>query len=79
MLNTNKNSSDGSPVRMRGTNTGLVDSGENVFSKMLSTPFDYSTGISAITNMMDSMGFKIAVSGKTVYVGKRDGHLAQSF
>ena len=60
-------------------NTGLVDSGENVFSKMLSTPFDYSGGFSAITNIMDSMGFKIAVSGKTVYVGKRDGHLAQSF
>ena len=60
-------------------NTGLVDSGENVFSKMLSTPFDYSAGISAITNIMDSMGFMIVVSGKTVYVGKRDGHLAQSF
>ena len=27
---------------------------------------------------LDSIGFKIAVSGKTVYVGKRDGHLAQS-
>ena len=30
-------------------------------------------------NVLDSIGFKIAVSGKTVYVGKRDGHLAQSF
>ena len=60
-------------------NTGLVDSGENVFSKMLSTPFEYSAGISAITTIMDSMGFMIAVSGKTVYVGKRAGHLAQSF
>ena len=29
--------------------------------------------------MMDSMGFKIAVSGNTVYVARRDGHLSQSF
>ncbi len=59
--------------------TGLVDSAENVFATMFSTPFDYSGGISTITNMMDSMGFKIAVSGNTVYVAKRDGHLSQSF
>ena len=60
-------------------NTGLVDSAESVFATMLSTPFDYSGGISTITNMMDSMGFKIAVSGNTVYVARRDGHLSQSF
>ena len=60
-------------------NTGLVDSAESVFATMFSKPFDYSGGVSVITNMMDSMGFKIAVSGNTVYVAKRDGHLAQSF
>ena len=60
-------------------NTGLVDSAENVFASLMATPFDYSAGFSAITNMMGSMGFKMAVSGNTVYVGKRDGHLAQSF
>ena len=60
-------------------NTGLVDSGENAFSALISNPFDYSAGFSAITNLMDATGFKIAVSGETVYVGKRDGHLAQSF
>ena len=60
-------------------NTGLVDSGESVFAALISKPFDYSAGFSTITNLMDSMGFKIAVSGNTVYVAKRDGHLAQSF
>jgi len=59
-------------------NTGLVDSADNVLATMFSTPFDHSGGASAIANMMDSMGFEIAVSGKTVYVGKRDGHLSQS-
>ena len=60
-------------------NTGLVDSAENVFATMFSKPFDYSGGISTVTNLMDSMGFKIAVSGNTVYVARRDGHLSQSF
>ncbi len=60
-------------------NTGLVDSAENVLATMFSAPFDYSGGISTLTNMMDSMGFKIAVSGDTVYVARRDGHLSQSF
>ncbi len=60
-------------------NTGLVDSAENIFATMFSKPFDYSGGASVIANMMDSMGFKIAVSGETVYVARRDGHLSQSF
>ena len=47
-------------------NTGLADAGET---------------IQAIADIEDQgvIGFKIAVSGKTVYVGKRDGHLLQSF
>ena len=53
--------------------TGLVDETEPVF------PFDYSAQASTSMNVLDSIGFKIAVSGKTVYVGKRDGHLSQSF
>ena len=55
--------------------TGLIDTAEFNF------PFDYSDsdGASASMNLPDSIGFKIAVSGSTVYVGKRDGHLAQSF
>ena len=60
-------------------NTGLVDSAENIVATMFSKPFDYSGGASVIANMMDSMGFKIAVSGDTVYVARRDGHLSQSF
>ena len=53
--------------------TGLVDETELAF------PFDYSAEASTSMNLLDSIGFKIAVSGKTVYVGKRDGHLFQSF
>lgn len=47
-------------------NTGLADAGETIQS---------------IADIEDqgAIGFKIAVSGKTVYVGKRDGHLVQSF
>ena len=60
-------------------NTGLVDSAENILATMFSKPFDYSGGASVIFSMMDSMGFKIAVSGDTVYVARRDGHLSQSF
>jgi hypothetical protein len=53
--------------------TGLIDETELAF------PFDYSAEASTSMNVLDSIGFKIAVSGKTVYVGKRDGHLSQSF
>ena len=47
-------------------NTGLAEAGESIHS---------------IADIEDqgSLDFKIAVSGKTVYVGKRDGHLLQSF
>ena len=46
--------------------TGLVDEGESTHS---------------LSDLEDqgSIDFKIAVSGETVYVGKRDGHLLQSF
>ena len=47
-------------------NTGLADEGESIHS------------IAGIEDQ-GSLDFKIAVSGKTVYVGKRDGHLLQSF
>ena len=53
--------------------TGLIDETEFDF------PVDYSAEASTAMNALDSIGFKIAVSGSTVYVGKRDGHLAQSF
>ena len=53
--------------------TGLIDETEINF------PFDYSVEASTSINVLDSIGFKIAVSGSTVYVGKRDGHLFQSF
>ena len=53
--------------------TGLIDTVEPVF------PVDYSAEAFDSMDALDAMGFKIAVSGKTVYVGKRDGHLSQSF
>ena len=59
--------------------TGLVDKGENFISSLMSTPFDYSAGTSLFSDVFNSMGFKLAVASKTVYVGKRDGHLSQSF
>ena len=61
------------PDMTKWYDTGLIDETESVF------PFDYSAEASTSINVRDSIGFKIAVSGKTVYVGKRDGHLAQSF
>ena len=49
--------------------TGLVDEGAPIYS------------IDGLDKLTDAslMQFKLAVLGKTVYVGKRDGHLFQSF
>ena len=47
-------------------NTGLADAGESIRS------------LAALEDQ-GSVDFKIGVSGKTIYVGKRDGHLLQSF
>ena len=60
------------PGMVEWHDTGLVDETEFAFP-------DYSAEVSVSMDILDSMGFKIAVSGETVYVGKRDGHLAQSF
>ena len=46
--------------------TGLVDEGESTYA------FSEFRDLAAI-------GFRMAMSGSTVYVGKRDGHLFQSF
>ena len=53
--------------------TGLVDETELAF------PVDYFAKAAVSLDALVSMGFKIVVSGKTVYVGKRDGRLSQSF
>jgi RNA polymerase sigma factor (sigma-70 family) len=47
-------------------NTGLVDEAEAIFTF-------------ADLNDLTSAGFELAVSGRTVYVGKRNGHLFQSY
>ncbi len=60
-------------------NTGLVDEGEDAFASLLSSPDSYSADVATAHDSITSMGFKIAVSGSTVYVGKREGHLFQSF
>ena len=39
----------------------------------------YSAEYAEATDLLQSLGVKLAVSGKTLYVGKRDGHLFQSF
>ena len=60
-------------------NTGLVDKGKDPFASLFSGPFDYSADASTAYDTINSSGFKIAVSGSTVYIGKREGHLFQSF
>ena len=57
-------------------NTGLIDETEppSFFSVL-----DYSANVSEGLDLFDAFNFKLAVSGKTVYVGKQDGHLVQSF
>ena len=60
-------------------NTGLVDEGEDAFAFLLSSPDSYSADVATAHDSITSMGFKIAVSGSTVYIGKREGHLFQSF
>ena len=54
--------------------TGLKDEAEPPNLSNL-----YSGEYTEATDLLQSLGVKLAVSGKTVYVGKRDGHLAQSF
>ena len=60
-------------------NTGLVDTGEDSFASLFSSPDTYSADVATSFDAITAMGFKIAVSASTVYVGKRDGHLFQSF
>ncbi len=59
--------------------TGLEDKSESTISRLLPTTFDYSDSYFDIFNNFGNMGFKIAVLGNTVYVGKGDGQLAQSW
>ena len=59
--------------------TGLEDKSESTISRLFTTTFDYSESYSSIINNFGNIGLKIAVSGNTVYVGKGDGHLAQSW
>ncbi|MXY99802.1 PQQ-like beta-propeller repeat protein [Candidatus Poribacteria bacterium] len=54
--------------------TGLKDEAEPPNLSNL-----YSGEYAETTNLIQSLSVKLAVSGKTVYVGKRDGHLFQSF
>lgn len=60
-------------------NTRLVDTGEDPFASLLSSPDTYSADVAAAHDAITAMGFKIAVSGSTVYIGKREGHLFRSF
>ena len=55
-------------------NTGLKDEAEPPDLSNL-----YSGEYAEMTDLLESLGVKLAVSGKTLYVGKRDGHLFQSF
>ena len=54
--------------------TGLKDEAEPPDLSNL-----YSGEYAEATNLIQSLGVKLAVSGKTLYVGKRDGGLFQSF
>lgn len=59
--------------------TGLEDKTESTTSRLLTKPFDYSESYYSFFNSLRKTGFKIAVSDNIVYIGKRDGHLAQSW
>ena len=54
--------------------TGLKDEAEPPSLSNL-----YSAEYAEANDLLQSLGVKLAVSGKTLYVGKRDGHLFQSF
>ena len=54
--------------------TGLKDEAEPPNLSNL-----YSGEYAEVTDLLQSLGVKLAVSGKTLYVGKQDGHLMQSF
>ena len=54
--------------------TGLKDEAEPPNLSNL-----YSAEYAEANDLIQSLGVKLAVSGKTLYVGKQDGHLMQSF
>ena len=60
-------------------NTGVMDKMKLPERRRRATMSnDYPNGISSFLVSPDLMSFKIAVSGETIYVGKRDGHLMHS-
>ncbi len=60
-------------------NTGVMDKMKQPDRRHRATMSnDYPIGISSFFVSPDLMSFKIAVSGETIYVGKRDGHLMHS-
>ena len=69
MWNISTNSSDGDHGTSEWYDTGLIDEEARKARDKLRYPDD----------LIDTTSFKLAVSGETVYVGKRNGHLMQSF
>ena len=57
--------------------TGLIDETKPMSPFHPFGPFGYPTDLSSLLEFQ--IGFKLAVSGKTIYVGNRQGHIFQSF
>ncbi len=58
--------------------TGIIDLTKPKLPPNLYDTMKNSTGISALIDIHKAIGFKLAVSGKNIYVGKHDGHLFYS-
>ena len=59
--------------------TGIVDETMTDLPFNLFNPKDFPSDLSEIMEMQKSIGFKLAVSGKSIYVGKQNGDLFRSY
>ncbi len=59
--------------------TGIVDETMTDLPFNLFNPKEFLNDLSDIMEMQKSIGFKLAVSGKTIYVGKQNGNLLRSY
>ncbi len=66
------------PGQTEWYDTGLIDETKPELSFNLYDPMKYPLDISALVEAQNSLGFKLAVSGKNIYVGKRNGRLFHS-
>jgi len=66
------------PDEFEWHDTGIIDETKPDLPFNFYNPMDFPSDLSALMEIQKSIGFKLAVSGKVVYVGKHNGELLRS-